>query len=329
MANILVFIEQCEGVIKKYSLEVLSEGARLAGKTGGRVAAVMVGSDATASSLAGYGAGAIYSSSRDELSTYSPEGFAELIVAAVRSFQPQVLLAAASAMGKDLMPRVAARLDVAAAQDCTGIHCDDQGRFQWVRPIFAGKAYATVSLLGTPQVATLRPNVFQAQNLESSAPCEQIRLDGELKLSGIRARVVDTPQVSGQIMELTEAEMIVSGGRGLKGPEHYHLVEELAAVLGAAVGASRAVVDAGWKEHRFQVGQTGKTVSPTVYIACGISGAIQHLAGMSSAKYIVAINKDPEAPIFKVADYGIVGDLFQVLPALTEEIRRFKGQQSA
>jgi electron transfer flavoprotein alpha subunit len=329
MANILVFVEQREGVIKKYSLEVLSEGVRLAGKTGGKVAAVIVGSDAAAASLAAYGAGAVFSSSRDELSAYSPEGFAEMVVAAVRSFQPQVLLAAASAMGKDLMPRVAARLDVAAAQDCTGIQCDDTERFQWVRPIFAGKAYAAVSLLGTPQVATLRPNVFQVQKLESMVPCEHIRLDGELKLSGIRARVISTSLVSGQTMELTEAEMIVSGGRGLKGPENYHLVEELAAALGAAVGASRAVVDAGWKEHRFQVGQTGKTVSPTVYIACGISGAIQHLAGMSSSKYIVAINKDPEAPILKVADFGIVGDLFQVLPALTEEIKRFKSAQSA
>jgi electron transfer flavoprotein alpha subunit len=329
MTNILVFVEQRESAIKKYSLEVLSEGVRLAGRTGGKVAAVCIGSEEILASLARFGCTTVYSSGSDELAAYSPEGYTELVCQAVTRFQPGVLLAAASAMGKDLLPRVAARLDVAVAQDCTGIQSDAEGGFQWVRPIFAGKAYASVSLKGSPQVATLRPNVFAIQEMESPAACEHIRLDSELKLSSIRARVVETSQLSGQTLELTEADMIVSGGRGLKGPEHFHLVEELAAALGAAVGASRAVVDAGWKEHRFQVGQTGKTVSPTLYIACGISGAIQHLAGMSSSKYIVAINKDPEAPIFKLADFGIVGDLFQVLPAITEELKRFKGLQGA
>jgi electron transfer flavoprotein alpha subunit len=185
---------------------------------------------------------------------------------------------------------------------------------------------ATVSLKGTPQVATLRPNVFALKESTSDSVYETVDLAPYLKLDTLRARVVGTKQASGQTVELTEADIIVSGGRGIRGPEHFHLVQELADVLGAAVGASRAVVDAGWAEHRIQVGQTGKTVSPTLYVACGISGAIQHLAGMSSSKHIIAINKDAEAPIFKVAEYGIVGDLFQVLPALTEELKKFKNQ---
>lgn len=327
MAKVLVFIEQQGGTVKKYSLEVFCEGRRIADQTGGQLAAVLVGPAEMAATLAKYGADIVFQTSHPKLAAYSTEGFTEVVVAAARRFQAEICLAAASSRGKDLLPRVSARLDVALAQDCTGLTCGSDGQLQLVRPIFAGKAYATVTLRGVPQLATLRPNVF---TLKEAAPLmgrgEIANLDSELRFDSIRAQVVETTQFSGQTLELTEADIIVSGGRGLKGPENFYLIENLAQALGAAVGASRAVVDAGWKEHRFQVGQTGKTVSPTLYVACGISGAIQHLAGMSSSKYIVAINKDAEAPIFKVADYGIVGDLLQILPVLTEEVRKFKNQ---
>lgn len=324
MANVLVFVEQREGSLKKYSLEVLSEGRRVADTTGGHLAAVVAASAELAGSLAEYGAEKVFHAADPAWNEYSTEACTGLVVEAAREFQADILLGAASSMGKDLMPRVSARLDVGLAPDCTQLTCGPDGRLELVRPIFAGKAYATLKLRGTPQMATLRPNVFKIQQAPARSAADLVSLDGRIHLDAVRARVVETTQVAGQTLELTEAEIVVSGGRGLKGPENFYLVENLAEVLGAAVGASRAVVDAGWKEHRFQVGQTGKTVSPTLYVACGISGAIQHLAGMSSSKYIVAVNKDPEAPIFKVADYGIVGDVFQVLPALTEEVRKFK-----
>jgi electron transfer flavoprotein alpha subunit len=186
--------------------------------------------------------------------------------------------------------------------------------------MYSGKSYGSFEWTGAPRLATLRPNVFALGERDDSRRAEVVK--GELD-TGSRARVVAVHASSGGKLELTEAKVIVSGGRGLRGPENFHLIEELAAALGAAVGASRAVVDAGWVDHQYQVGQTGKTVSPSVYVACGISGAIQHLAGMSSSRVIVAINKDPDAPIFKVANYGILGDVFEVVPRLTEEAKSF------
>ena len=323
MANILVFVEQREGNLKRFSLEALSEARRLADAQGGKVAAVMAGSAEIAGRCTFQGTDCIYYSNHPALSQYSTEGYSELVVGSIRNFQPDIVLAAASAMGKDLLPRVAARLDVALAQDCTGISWNSDSSWEFIRPIFAGKAFAVVQLVGVPQVATLRPNVFPVLEPVKRA-AELIVLDEELKLDEIRARVREVQKFSGQAVELTEADIIVSGGRGMKGPENFRMVQELAESLGAAVGASRAVVDAGWMEHRFQVGQTGKTVAPSLYVACGISGAIQHLAGMSSSKYIIAINKDPEAPIFKIADYGIVGDSLQVLPLLSKEIKKIR-----
>jgi electron transfer flavoprotein alpha subunit len=193
-----------------------------------------------------------------------------------------------------------------------------------IRPIYAGKAYAKVQLLMTPGVATLRPNVFSLGAADTGRSAESVSFTPELSASQIRATVKEVQASAGLKVELTEANIIVSGGRGMKGPENFPIIDQLADVLGGATGASRSAVDAGWIDHQHQVGQTGKTVSPTLYIACGISGAIQHLAGMSSSKYIVAINKDPEAPIFSIADYGIVGDLFVVVPALTQELKNLK-----
>jgi electron transfer flavoprotein alpha subunit len=230
-----------------------------------------------------------------------------------------VVLVPFTAMGRDLAPRVAARTGAGLVSDCVALSVKD-GRLEARRPVYAGKAYATVRWEGETQIASLRPNVF-AMGTADPAHTAEVR-KGTVDTTA-RAKVTAVHATASGKVELTEAQIIVSGGRGLKGPENFHLVESLAGAFGAAVGASRAVVDAGWVDHQYQVGQTGKTVSPTLYVACGISGAIQHLAGMSSSKFIVAINKDPDAPIFKVANYGIVGDLFVLLPKLTEAAKSY------
>src|SRR5262249_23681907 len=225
----------------------------------------------------------------------------------------------ASAIGKDLAPRVAARLGVGLATDCTALSADG-GKLLATRPVFAGKANQKVAFAKVPAIASLRPKVFAPVSRNGNAAAvEPLAFSWDAAAS--RAKVVGVKAAGGGKADLTESEIIVSGGRGLKGPENFRLIEELAEALGATVGASRAVVDAGWRPHSDQVGQTGKAVSPKLYVAVGISGAIQHLAGMSSSRCIVAINKDPEAPIFKVADYGLVGDLFEVVPALTRAVK--------
>jgi electron transfer flavoprotein alpha subunit len=325
MLKILVFVEQREGKLKKCSLEVLSEARRLAVSKNGTVAAVATGSEELIRQCAAFGAEKIYTCNHTSLTNYSTEGYTELLARCIQEYEPTVFLAAASAMGKELLPRVAARLDVSMAQDCIQIQWDhDQATtLELTRPIFAGKAFATIQLTGIPQIVSLRPNIFAVEE-RPAVSTEVVSLDPHLKLDTIRAQVVETQKFSGQTMELTEADIIVSGGRGMKGPENWHLIQSLAESMNAATGASRAVVDAGWVEHRFQVGQTGKTVSPTLYIACGISGSIQHLAGMSSSKYILAVNKDPDAPIFKVADFGIIGDTLQVLPLFTREVNKIR-----
>jgi electron transfer flavoprotein alpha subunit len=222
-------------------------------------------------------------------------------------------------MGKDLAPRIAAKLEAGLASEITELR-NDGGNLIATRPVYAGKAYVDVKITSEVKIYSLRPNVFKPEQTENvSFDVENVKID--LSNNDFSAAVKETT-VSAEKIDVAEANIIVSGGRGLKAPENYHLVEELAKVLGAAVGSSRAVVDAGWRPHSEQVGQTGKTVSPNLYIACGISGAIQHLAGMSSSKCIVAINKDKDAPIFQIADYGIVGDVFEILPALTEEFKK-------
>ena len=229
--------------------------------------------------------------------------------------QPSVLIVVASSMGKDIAPRVASSLDAGLATDCTGVEVSE-GKIIVTRPVYAGKALVKVRIDSDLQILAIRPNIFP-QKTEGDKGPEVV----DLQIVEKKNPVSDVQHIKGERAELTEASIIVSGGRGVGGPDNFHVTEELADVLGAAVGASRAVVDAGWRPHSEQVGQTGKTVSPNLYIACGISGAIQHLAGMSSSKVIVAINKDPEAPIFKVATYGIVGDLFEVVPRMVEAIK--------
>lgn len=322
MAGILVFIEQRDGEVRKAALQALSEAKRQAAGPGWDVAAVLPGesmSDAAAG-LGAYGASKVYVTEDASFKLYSAEAYADAVAKASENEQPIAIFFSATAMGRDLAPRVAARLGVGAIADVTDLKLEGE-EFVATRPVYSGKAFATVDAAGKrPQVVSLRPNVFAAEEGQGSA--EVVQLDGVD--ADARAVVEELVQTGGGELDVAEADVIVSGGRGIKGPENFALIRELANALGAAVGASRAVVDAGWIEHKHQVGQTGKVVSPTLYVACGISGAIQHLAGMGSSKNIVAINTDPDAPIFKVADYGVVGDLFKVIPPMVEEVNRLQ-----
>jgi electron transfer flavoprotein alpha subunit len=326
--SILVFVEQKDGKIKRGSLEAVAEAKRLAGKTQGKVAAVVLGHGLPdlSKELAAYGADEIHAVDHELLKSYSSEGYAKALFETIEKVQPPAVLLAGTAMGKDLGPRLAARLGTGLLGDCLSLAIESPGKGPVAtRPMYGGKVWATVE--GSPQgphVIVLRPNVFSPGQPDASRQATLVKGETRVQTGDIRAIVREVLAATENQVELTEAQIIVSGGRGLKAPENFKLIHDLADALGAAVGASRAVVDAGWKPHAFQVGLTGKTVTPTLYIACGISGAVQHLAGMSGSKYIVAINKDPNAPIFKVADIGIVGDVFEVLPLLTEEVRKMR-----
>jgi electron transfer flavoprotein alpha subunit len=317
MATIITFAEQRDGRLRRPSLETVSEARRLAAALGGAsVETVLVGPAGLAPDLGAAGADKVHVF---DLPGYATEPYARAVAQVVKATGASIVLVPLTAMGRDLAPRVAAKLEAGLASDCVALAIQD-GRLEARRPMYAGKAYATVRWEGDVQVASLRPNVFAMAAADASRKAEVVTgtVDG-----AARARVTAVNATAAGKLELTEAQVIVSGGRGMKGPEHFHLVEELAGAFGAAVGASRAIVDAGWVDHHIQVGQTGKTVSPQLYIACGISGAIQHLAGMSSSKIIVAINKDADAPIFKVANYGIVADAFEVMPKLTEAAKAY------
>ncbi len=318
---ILTFAEHRDGKLRRPSLEAVSEARRQADALGTQVVSVVVGAGVAglADELAGYGADSVHVFDDPALGHYATEVFARALAQVISGVKPTAVLIPFTAMGRDLAPRVAAKVGAGLASDCVGLSVKD-GRLQARRPMYAGKAYATVRWEGEPQMATLRANVFPLGKPDAGRKAEVVKQTVD---ATARARVKSVHAAGEGKLELTEAQTIVSGGRGMKGPEHFHLVQELGEAFGAAVGASRAVVDAGWVDHQMQVGQTGKTVSPTLYIACGISGAIQHLAGMSSSKYIVAINKDADAPIFKVANYGLVGDVFEILPKLTAAAKAY------
>jgi electron transfer flavoprotein alpha subunit len=325
MSNVLVFIEQRDGKIRKASLEALTLGRTLAAKTGGQLAASLAGSGigGLAPELAAYGASKVFVADAPELASYSCEGTTAALDAAVAAFTPSILLVSATIMGKDVAPRLAARRTAGVLADVMSLDVAG-GRLVGTRPVYSGKATATVTPAeGSPlQIAMPRPNVFPAAKADAPGAGEVVAVSAAG--AKVRARVVKVEAAEAGELDVAEADKIVSGGRGIKGPENWGVLRALCHELGAALGASRVAVDAGWIDHAHQVGQTGKVVSPSLYIACGISGAIQHIAGMNSSKVIVAINKDPEAPIFKVATYGIVGDLFQIVPALTEAAKRMK-----
>ena len=267
--------------------------------------------------LGKYGVDKVFVADSPALEPYTTDAHATAVAKVVKENDPSILLLGASAQGKDLSAALVGKLATGMATDCTDVKIAD-GKLLAIRPMYAGKCFGEVVVTGTPQMASLRPNVFTiVENAKAAAVAKFDAGLGEAK-----TKVLEVQKEAAGKIDVSEANVIVSGGRGMKGPEGFGILEELAAVLGAAVGASRAAVDAGWRVQSDQVGQTGKVVSPNLYIACGISGAIQHLAGMSSSKYIVAINKDAEAPIFAKADYGVVDDLFKVVPALTGEVKK-------
>jgi electron transfer flavoprotein alpha subunit len=322
--GVMTIAEQRDGEIRKISYEIVSEGRRLADALGQNVTTLLLGSNIKdkAATFGHYGADKVLVADDPRLETYTTDAYAAVIAELVKANDPAILLLGASVQGKDLAARLSARLGVGMAQDCTAFSIED-GNLVAIRPIYAGKAYAKVTFNESwPQMAAARPNVMAMNEPDTSRSAEVEDASFSLDDSLLKTKVVDVAKDQSGKVDLTEAEKIVSGGRGMKGPEHYEILEALADVIGASVGASRSAVDAGWRPHTDQVGQTGKVVSPNLYIACGISGAIQHLAGMSTSKVIVAINKDPDAPIFQRADYGVVEDLFKVVPALTEEAKK-------
>jgi electron transfer flavoprotein alpha subunit len=321
---VLVFCEQREGKLKKVAFEDLCVGYAIAEKRGGGMAAVIVGSGVkdVAAEVVKFGVDKVVTVDDPSLAFYTPDGYAGALEKLCRDQKPDTVVLSSTVMGKDLGATLAARLETAIIPDCTALEFDDAGNPILTRPVYAGKAITRVKApSANPLVITMRPRAYDAQP-ENDKGAQIVASDaapGEL-----RTKVAEIVKAVIKTVELTEADIIISGGRGMKGPENYAMLEELADVVNAAVGASRAAVDAGWRDHQFQVGQTGKVVAPSLYIACGISGAIQHLVGMINSKTIVAINKDAEANIFKVADYGIVGDLFQVVPMLTAEFKKQK-----
>jgi electron transfer flavoprotein alpha subunit len=323
--EIWTIVDMRDGAIRNPSLEVLSKCRQIADAAGAKVALVVPGKDveAAATQAAAYGADILYLIEHDELAAYRTEPVAKSVADLATEKRPDVILLPATLQGKDLAPRLAARLKTGLVSDCVDVESDPEANLTFTRPIFAGKALEKVSIPDRrPQMATLRPKVFPTGDADPSRQVDVVKVNADIPSEVLGKTVKETITADTGRVELTEADYIVSGGRGMKEPDKFQILEELADTLGAAVGASRAAVDAGWRDHQDQVGQTGKTVTPSLYLACGISGAIQHLAGMSSAKCIVAVNKDPEAPIFKIADYGIVGDVFEVIPALNEAFKQ-------
>ncbi|MDR3072416.1 MAG: electron transfer flavoprotein subunit alpha/FixB family protein [Clostridiales Family XIII bacterium] len=322
--GIWVVIEQVKGEIRKVSLELVSKGKEFAAAKGEPLTAVILGKGIAglADTVASYGADKVIIVEDDKLEDYTTGAYTSVLNKVIKAGDPNAVLLGNTAIGKDLAPRLAQRLGVGLASDVTGAEVDDANYLKFSRPVYAGKAYASVVLTDKPVLATVRPNTYAVAEPDASKKAEVSTETADIDAADIKAIVKEVIIAASSRPELVEANIIISGGRAMKGPENFKILEDCADVIGAAVGASRAAVDSGWIEQKFQVGQTGKVVSPTLYIACGISGAIQHLAGMGTSKVIVAINKDADANIFNVADYGIVGDLFDVVPLLTEEFKK-------
>lgn len=318
--GIWVVAEQRNGEIKKVVLELLSEARKIADQLSEELAVVLMGNNITgqAATIGEYGADKVYVVDNQDLADYTTDGYTNVLSALAQKYQPTAILLGGTLSGSDLATQVAQRLKTGLMSDCVGIElADDQLVF--TRPVYAGKALVKAACPeARPVMATVRQNTFTIDKASKEAQV----ITEEIAVTPIRQVIKEVIKEETTRPELTEANIVVIGGRGIKEGENFKLLEELADVLGAAVGATRAAVDAGWIDHSLQVGQTGKTISPTLCIVCGVSGAIQHLAGMSSSKWIVAVNKDAEANIFKVADYGITGDLFEVVPALVAELKK-------
>jgi electron transfer flavoprotein alpha subunit len=317
--GVFVIAEQRDGALRKVSFELASAARKLADQTGDEVSAILLGSgiESLAAELGKFGVDKVFVGDNAALEPYVTEAHAQVVAKILKDNDASIALFGASVQGKDLSARVAAKLAGGLATDCTDVKIDG-GKLVAIRPMYAGKCFGEVAFNTTPAMASLRPNVFAAVENAKAAAVTKV----DVAVDAPKSKILEVQKDTSGKVDLTEANIIVSGGRGMKGPDEYKILEELADVLKGTVGASRAAVDAGWRPQKDQVGQTGKVVSPNLYIACGISGAIQHLAGMSSSKCIVAINKDAEAPIFTKADFGVVDDLFKVVPELTTACKK-------
>lgn len=318
--GILAITEQVEGAFKNISFEVISSAKKIVEKSGGPLTAAVMGAgiEAISGQAAEYGADRILVADHEGLKDGLPDACVQAVAQLVALSDPAVVLIGATSLGKDIAARLSARLEAPLAMDCVDVRLDGE-QLVATRPMYGGKVLADVSLSGSPAIVAIRPRAMDATAAQGAGEVEKV----DVNLDGTALKLVEKHMETGKI-ELTEADVVVTGGRGMGGDD-FSIVEALANALGGAVGASRSAVDEGWRPVSDQVGQTGKVVAPNLYIACGVSGAIQHLAGMASSRVVVAINKDPEAPIFSKCDFGIVGDLFDVVPAITAEIEKLKG----
>jgi len=326
-SDIWVLAEYAGGRPRKITYELLGKASTLAQEAGGQVVALALGSGIAdaAQDLVAHGAEVVRVADDPLLAQYTTDAYAAVIEPVLSVEEPFLLMIGSTAMGRDLAPRLAARLGAGIVTDCAAVEVAD-GAVVATRPVMTRKAIARVAFRGDGiRIAVVLPNIFAPPRPDPSRAAEVLPISVTLDPAAIRTQVLEVKAIARETLPLTEADIIVSGGRGLRGPEHFGLLKELAQALGAAVGSSRPPVDSGWVPHDYEIGQTGKTVNPQLYIACGISGAPQHLAGMSGSRTIVAINKDPQAPIFSIASYGVVGDLFVVVPLLAEEVRRLRG----
>lgn len=323
--DIWVFAEQRQGKIQPVVIELLGEGKKLANEKGVSVNAILLGENTQemTKELISYGAEKVYVGESKLLAQFTTDGYTKVIAEAINEFKPEIVLVGATHIGRDLAPRIASRLDTGLTADCTKLEIDEEdGKLKQTRPAFGGNIMATIICPeNRPQMSTVRPGVMDKANKDENFKGEVVNLNFDLTKEDIRTQVIETVISDKEMVSLVDANFIISGGLGLKSEKGFELLQELADHLKGVVGASRAAVDAGWTDHSRQVGQTGVTVKPNIYIACGISGAIQHLAGMKSSDVIVAINKDPQAPIFSIADYGIVGDLYEVVPQIIESLK--------
>jgi len=324
--GVWVFAEQRDGKIMPVVIELLGEGKKLAAEVGCELCAVLCGSgvEGLADELFAYGADKVYVADHEELSTYRTDAYTKVIYEAIEAYKPEIVLLGATHIGRDLGPCLAVRANTGLTADCTKLEIDPEDKkIKQTRPAFGGNLMATIVCPNhRPQMSTVRPGVMEKAAYEEGRKGEVIKLDVEFKEGDIRTKVVEIVKSMKEAVSLTDAEIIVAGGMGLGKPEGFELLKQLADKLGGVIASSRAAVDAGWIDHAYQVGQTGTTVKPKIYFACGISGAIQHAAGMQNSEQIIAINTNESAPIFEIADYGIVGDLYKVIPAIMEELDR-------
>ncbi|WP_251861006.1 electron transfer flavoprotein subunit alpha/FixB family protein [Clostridium sp. Marseille-Q2269] len=326
--GIWVFAEQRDGKLQKVALELLGKGKDLSKKLDVELTAVLLGHnvDDIAQQLIEYGADKVLYVNNPLLKNYTTDGYTKVIHDLIQEIKPEILLVGATYIGRDLAPRISSRLSTGLTADCTGLDIDEATRnLLMTRPAFGGNLMATIVCENNrPQMSTVRPGVFEKLEKNSSRKGNIENINIDLKESDIKVKIKEVIKLAKKIEDISEAKILVSGGRGLGGPDGFEKLKELADLIGGAVSGSRAVVDSGWIDKAYQVGQTGKTVRPNLYIACGISGAIQHLAGMQDSDYIVAINKDESAPIMKVADLSIVGDYKKILPSMIDEIKQMK-----